>query len=297
MTPPKLFDRDLLRQRRDRAAAGFADFSFLKEEVSVRLVERLSEIKRSFPVVADLGCHSGSLGRLLTAELQPERLLSMDLSAAMVGQALGARLVASEEILPLKPASFDLITSAASLHWVNDLPGTLSQIYQALKPDGLFLAALIGGETLRELRHCLMEGELAVTGGASPRISPFIDVQAGGALLQRAGFTLPVADIERIEIDYSSPLKLLGDLRAMGETNVLTERHKTPLRRAVLMKAMALYQEKFGNGEGRVPATFDILWLTGWHPHESQQKPLKPGSGKISLTEALAPKADPASEE
>lgn len=297
VTQPILFDRTLLRQRRSRAAAGFQESAFLKDEVAIRLIERLNEINRNFPVVADLGCHSGGLGRLMASELHPQSLISIDLSSAMARQASGYTIVASEEALPLKPAGFDLITSALSLHWVNDLPGTLSQIFQALQPDGLFLAALFGGETLFELRHCLMEAELAVTGGASPRISPFTDIKTGGALLQRAGFALPVADIERIDIEYSSPLKLLADLRAMGETNALMDRHKAPMRRAMLMQAMALYQEKFTKPGGRVAASFDVLWLTGWHPHASQQKPLKPGSGKISLADTLAPKGDRANEE
>lgn len=192
-------------------------------------------------------------------------------------------IVADEEALPFVPESFDLIVSVLSLHAVNDLPGALLQIRHALKPDGLFLAALFGGETLNELRAAFAKGESDMTGGMSPRIAPFADVRALGALLQRAGFALPVADSERTSVRYSKFETLAADLRALGETNVLTERTRKPLSRAVLAATLAHYQDS----GGKYPATFDIVYLTGWAPHESQQKPLQPGSARARLADAL----------
>jgi SAM-dependent methyltransferase len=196
-------------------------------------------------------------------------------------------LAADEEALPFAPHSFDLVMSVLSLHWVNDLPGALIQIRQALEPDGLFLGALLGGETLAELRVALMEAELAEEAGAGPRVSPFAEVRDAGALLQRAGFALPVADVDTIPVTYPDALALMRDLRGMGESNAMVERRRTPTRRATLARAAAIYAEKYGQADGRVPATFQVITLTAWAPHPCQPKALAPGSARSRLADAL----------
>jgi SAM-dependent methyltransferase len=214
----------------------------------------------------------------------------------MVRRTGGDGVVADEELLPFRPASLDAVASNLALHWVNDLPGALLQIRQALKPDGLFLGALLGGETLKELRQCLMEAELAATGGASPRVSPFADSRDAGALLQRAGFALPVTDTDTVTVQYASPLKLMRDLRGMGAANAVAGRLLKPTRRAVMLEALRLYREKFAGAEGRVPATFQVVYMIGWAPHESQQQPLKPGAFTHKLADALRTQELPAGE-
>jgi SAM-dependent methyltransferase len=214
-------------------------------------------------------------------------VIETDLSAAMLGQRPGHRLQIDEEALPFGPASLDLVVSSLALHWVNDLPGTLIQVRRALKPDGLFLGAIFGGQTLTELRQCLIQAESDLTGGAALRIAPFADAFDVAGLLQRAGFALPVADLDRVMVRYDHPLKLIGDLRRMGETNALADGRGRPLSRPVLARAMALYQERFSDPDGRVRATFDIMTMTGWAPHPTQQQPLKPGSAKMRLADAL----------
>ena len=196
-------------------------------------------------------------------------------------------LAADEEFLPFAPASFDLVISAVSLHWVNDLPGALLQIRQALKPDGLFLGAMLGGETLVELRGALLEAESEVEGGAGPRVSPFADVADAGGLLQRAGFALPVADRDRITVTYPNALALMKELGEMGESNAVAERRKAMSRRLTLFRAAEIYHERYADPEGRLPATFDVVYLTGWSPHPSQQQPMAPGSAQNRLAEAL----------
>jgi SAM-dependent methyltransferase len=196
-------------------------------------------------------------------------------------------VAADEEALPFRDGSLDLVVSALALQFVNDLPGALIQIRRALKPDGLFLAALIGGDSLSELREAFSQAESEVEGGVSPRVAPFADLRDLGALLQRAGFALPVTDIDRVTVRYSSPLALMHDLRRMGATNVLTERRRKPLRRATLQRLFEIYAERFADPDGRVRSTFEIVWLSGWAPHESQQQPLKPGSAKTRLADAL----------
>ena len=196
-------------------------------------------------------------------------------------------LVADEELLPFKEHSFDAILSNLSLHWVNDLPGALAQIRSCLKPDGLFLASLFGTGTLQELRTALMEAELAETGGASPRVSPFADLRDAAGLLQRAGFALPVADADAVTVTYGDFFALLRDLRGMGETNILIDRLKRPTRRTVFARAAAIYQERFADAQGRLPATFQVLFLTGWAPDPSQQQPAKRGSGRTSLKDVF----------
>ena len=280
-----IFDRALLARRRDRAAPAFDQHNFLVREVAARLADRLRDINRDFTSVLDLGCHCGELAAALPGP--PETLVRTDLSAAMVARAGGLGVQADEEFLPFAEASFDLVVSCLSLHWVNDLPGTLIQINRCLKPDGLFLAALFGAGTLRELREAWLAAEMETQGGASPRVSPFAEVREAGGLLQRAGFALPVADTEAITVTYADAPALMADLRAMGESNTLAARRREPTRRGTLEAAAAAYRERFAEPDGRLPASFEILTLTGWHPHESQQKPLKPGSATARLADAL----------
>ena len=206
---------------------------------------------------------------------------------AVILEARPRSLVADEEWLPFREESFDLVTSCLSLHWVNDLPGALIQINRSLKPDGLFLSALLGGETLHELRTCLFEAEIAVTGGSGPRVSPLTDLRDAGALMQRAGFALPVIDADTITVTYASPFALMQDLRAMGETNAVLDRPKRGLRRDVLMRTAELYGSRHGLPDGRIPATFQVIYMHGWAPHESQPRPMRPGSAKSRLADAL----------
>ena len=282
------FDRVQLRRRRDRAAAKFADHSFLLDEVSLRLAERLDDIKRKFPLAVNLGCHDGRLTGHLSGRSGIEHLFQCDISHAMVGEAKGPyRVVADEEWLPFADARLDLVISALSLHWVNDLPGALIQIRRALRPDGLFLAAILGGDSLTELRQALVRAESELQGGISPHIAPFVEIRDLGALLQRAGFALPVVDSDTITVTYPDALALMRDLRGMGESNILRARQRHFTRRSTLYAAAQHYREMFGDVEGRIPATFQILYLAGWSPHASQQQALKPGSGEMNLAEAL----------
>jgi SAM-dependent methyltransferase len=288
--PPLLFDRALHRKRLDRSASRFAEAAFLKARASTDLVERLEAILRSFPRSVDLCARDGGFARALADSPARERvglLVETDLSQAMLAGRAGPRVVLDEERLPFAPGSLDLVVSALGLHWTNDLPGALVQIRRALKPDGLFLAALMGGSTLIELRACLFEAEAEVAGGAGPRVSPFAEAIDAAALLQRAGFALPVVDSDKVVVRYADPLKLLADLRAMGETSALIDRPARPLTRAVLARTFELYAARFRDADGRFKATVEILTVTGWTPHESQQKPLKPGSAKARLADAL----------
>ncbi len=281
-----VFDRDVVRRHRDRAAPRLDAHDFLLREVGERLVDRLDDIRRTFPLTLDLGCHSGQLSRLVGRRGGIKSLIHCDLSGAMAAIAPAPALVADEEILPFGNREFDAVLSLLSLHWINDLPGALCQIRMALKPDGLFLAAMLGGDTLKELRRALMEAESAVEGGVSPRVSPFADVRDAGALLQRAGFALPVVDTEIIEVRYSDPFKLMADLRGMGESNAVRHRRKKFTRRATLLNAASRYVELFGDASG-IPATFQILYLTAWAPHPSQQQPLRPGSAANRLADVV----------
>lgn len=288
--PPRLFDRALHRKRLDRAAATFARAEFLHRRAAFDLAERLSGIMRDFPVAVELSARAGGLREALAEEGAADRigvLIESDLSAAMLRGRTGARVALDEEQLPFAPESLDLVVSTLGLHWTNDVVGALIQIRQALKPDGLFLAAFLGGTTLTELRQSLVAAEVELLGGAGSRISPFADVADAAALLQRAGFALPVADVDRVSVSYEHPLKLLADLRQMGETNVLAERHPKALTRALVARACDLYLERFAGPDGRVPATFEIITLTGWAPHETQPQALRPGSAKMRLADAL----------
>lgn len=260
---PIIFDRQAVRRHRDRAAAVPHDY-FLFREMAERLCERLPDFTRQFPMALDIGAHAGILAAALQDRGGIRTLVQTDMSPAMVAQAEGLRVAADEEFLPFAENTFDLVLSAGSLHWVNDLPGALIQIRHALKSDGLFMAMLPGGETLKELRACLEQAEMRVSGGVSPRISPFIDVRDAGALLQRTGFSMPVADSETLTVSYENPLALLEDLRGMGETNALVGRRRALTPQALLFEAMAHYEDRFAGENGLVPATFELVTMTGW---------------------------------
>ena len=286
----RVFDRKSVRRHRDRSAASLPDCDFLLREIAERLAERLEEVTRAFPLALDLGCRSGLLSETLGSRGGVEHLVQAELSQALARHAAEnerSTVVADEEALPFGSNSFDLVLSLLSLHWVNDLPGALLQIRHALKPDGLFLAALFGGETLRELRAVLLEAESEIESGASPRVSPFAELRDAGGLLQRAGFALPVADMDTITVRYPDALALMRDLRGMGESNAVIGRRPGLSRRATLARAAALYEERHRQADGKIPATFQVIFLTGWAPHESQQKPLAPGSAKTRLAEVL----------
>jgi SAM-dependent methyltransferase len=269
---PMLFDRALLRARQARAQRGeFA--TFLLDRVAEEMKERLQAVLREFEHAADVG----TAGDQVRAAL-----------ADHVGQLARVDLPDIEsEPLPLSPESLDLVVSALAFQFVNDLPGALAQLRRALKPDGLLLAAMIGGDTLIELRQSFAAAEAELEGGVSPRVAPFADLRDIGALLQRAGFALPVTDVDRVVVRYDSALALMADLRRMGATNILVERRRTPTRRATMLRMAQLYGERFADADGRIRATFDVIWLSGWAPHASQQKPLQPGSAKASLAEAV----------
>ena len=245
-------------------------------------------VERGFARILNLGAHHGLLAvRLAETHPAADLVVNMEASASLLALCKPPMVRGDEELLPFRDGAFDLIASALSLQFVNDLPGAMIQIRRALKPDGLFLGSVLGGATLQELRQAFTEAELELEGGVSPRVAPMADIRDFGALLQRAGFALPVADTDLVTVTYPSPLALMLELRAMGAGNVLTERRKRPLRRATLARAMGLYQQHFGTGHGRVRATFEIIHLAGWAPHESQQKPLRPGSAQARLADAL----------
>ena len=294
MPGPAIFDRHLLRTRQRRARAR-GPATFLLEHVAAELAERLAAVLRTFDVAVDLGTPTDSLRRDLAAGGKIATVIAAEPAAAAL-DARFPRVAADEEALPFADGALDLVVSALALQWVNDLPGTLIQIRRALKPDGLLLAAMLGGDSLNELREAFAAAESEIEGGVSPRVAPFADLRELGALMQRAGFALPVVDSDRLTVRYDSAFALMRDLRAMGATNVLAERRRTPLRRATLLRMAEIYAERFADADGRVRATFEIAWLTGWTPHESQQKPLKPGSAARRLADALGTKELPAGE-
>lgn len=284
-----VFDRKLLILRKERAHRQGGDSDFLFREVADRLADRLLDVKRSFPLALDLGGHGGVVAQELQGRGGIETLVqaNLSLSGAHKANAFGPAVRCDEEWLPVKDAAFDLVISNLSLHWTNDLPGALIQICRALRPDGLFQGAILGGETLRELRDCLMQAELDISGGVSPRVSPFADVRDLGGLMQRAGFSLPVVDSDVITVTYENMFRLIADLRGMGETNAVLQQSRKIPPRALFMRAAELYQQKYANAEGRIEATFHIFYLHGWAPHESQPQPLRPGSASASLAKAL----------
>ncbi|MCC6949653.1 MAG: methyltransferase domain-containing protein [Bradyrhizobiaceae bacterium] len=292
---PRLFDRALLRTHAHRAAEA-REQNFLLQRAAEDLTERLQTVTRTFELGLDVGTPGEALRRVLAASARVERLIACEPLAAMRDLALGPRVAADEEALPFADGAFDLVVSALALHWVNDLPGALVQIRRALRPDGLLLAVLAGGETLTELRQSFAAAEAELEGGASPRVAPFVEVRALGSLLQRAGFALPVTDVDRLTVRYSGMDALLRDLRAMGATNALVERRKTPLRRETLGRAAAIYAERFADPDGRLRATFDLLSISAWAPAATQQQPLRPGSARMRLADALGTKELPAGE-
>lgn len=269
---PRFFDRALLTKRQARAHALGAEM-FLLDRVADDMAERLGAVLRTFSAGADIGTPADAVALML---------------APQAGKIQRIALPGNDsDALPLAPASLDLAVSALALQFVNDLPGVLTQIRRALRPDGLLIAALAGGDTLSELRHSFAQAETEIEGGISPRVAPMIEVRDAGALLQRAGFALPVTDVDRIMVRYDNAFALMRDLRRMGATNILIERRRMPLRRATLLRMAQIYSERFADPDGRIRATFDIVWMSGWAPHDSQPKPLRPGSGKMSLEAAV----------
>ncbi len=281
-TSPEIFDRALIRARR-RRAVDLGPVTFLLDRVADEFAERLAAVMRRFDLALDIGTPGaavrGALARLSS--------IGTIVGASVACDAQQTSVAADEEALPFRDASLDLIVSGLALQFVNDLPGVLVQIRRALKPDGLFVAAVLGGETLTELRQAFAAAESEVEGGVSPRVAPFADLRDLGALLQRAGFALPVTDVDRVIVRYANVFDLMHDLRRMGATNALVARRRTPLRRATLLRMAEIYAQRFADGDGRLRATFEIVWLSGWAPHPDQQKPLKPGSAKARLADAL----------
>jgi SAM-dependent methyltransferase len=283
MSTPDVFDRSLVRRRLARALkAGYADFLLLRTVEDLQ--ERLSTVLRSFPLALDVGTPTSAATAALRRSGFTEKVVRLA-PVAEAGAVLG-----DEERLPFSGEQFDLAVSLLALQGVNDLPGALIQIRRALKADGLFIGALLGGATLTELRQALTQAEAEIEGGVSPRVAPFADLRDIGGLLQRAGFALPVTDSDVIRVRYANAFALMRDLRSMGLTNALNDRRRTPLKRATLFRAAEIYAERFADPDGRIPATFEIVWLSGWTPHESQQKPLRPGTAKVRLADALGTK-------
>lgn len=282
--PHVIFDRKLLRKRQRRAERAGAE-KFLLARATEELFDRLAAVTRKFSRAALIETPDAEVLRrqlLASGRIDSADILNVD--------------DATERIAGAKPAHYDLAISLLSMQWFNDLPGVLAQIRRTLKPDGLLLAAMTGGDTLAELRDALASAESEIEGGISPRVSPFVEVRTLGGLLQRAGLALPVTDIDRVSVRYANALELMRDLRRMGAANALIERSRKPVKRATLFRAADLYRERYADPDGRVRATFEILWLSGWAPHESQQQPLKPGSAKTRLADALRAVEFPAGE-
>jgi SAM-dependent methyltransferase len=294
LTSPSIFDRGLIQRNLARSADTLPRADFLIRHAAEELAGRLACVKREFERAADVGAYHGAMARLLRERAPGVTVVSLSAVEALASACPAPRAVASEEALPLKDASLDLATSVLSLHLVNDLPGALIQIRRALRPDGLFLGALLGGDTLIELRQAFMQAEMETIGGVSPRVFPTADVRDMGGLLQRAGFALPVADAERLTVTYADPLALMRELKAMGAANPLAARARKPMRRDTLARALEIYAGRFTGADGKARATFEILYLCGWAPHESQQKPLKPGSAAARLADALGAEELPA---
>lgn len=289
MSAPVVFDHALIRARAKRARMQGAA-TFLVERAAEDLAQRLAVILREFDVAADLFTPTQTAADALRASGKVGKVIEVRSSS----DSEPSTIIADEEALPFANDSLALVVSLLALQSVNDLPGLFAQIRRALKPDGLFLCAMLGGDTLSELRQAFAAAEVEIEGGLSPRVAPFADVRDIGGLLQRAGFALPVTDIDRAVVRYPSLLALMQDLRRMGATNPLVQRQRKPLRRSTLLRVAEIYTERFADPDGRVRATFDIVWLSGWAPHESQQKPLRPGSAQARLADALGTREIPA---
>lgn len=286
-----LFDSNLAARRRERAlASGDDKAAFLLDIAGRELADRLAVVERNFENAVELHGGTGVTAReaLATGKIGAISRIETSETFRHSGDAF---TVAALDDVPLEPQSVNLVLSPLSLHLVNDTPGALIRIRRALKPDGLLLAAIPGAGTLAELRDVLLSAEAEITGGASPRVIPFVDVRDAGALLQRAGFALPVVDAETYTVRYDSLFPLMRDLRAMGMTNPLSGRSRTPVTRRFFVRAAELYAERYSDPDGRIRATFSIIYASGWAPHESQQQPLKPGSAKMRLADALRPES------
>ncbi len=290
---PLLFDRARIAKNRDRASQNFEDYAFLKVKESTQLLDRLQDSPRRFDHALDLWAHTGQASQILNTSGLVDHITALEPSDNM-RETLGSKNIPTKawdnDLLPFDPDRFDLAVSVLGLHWANDLPGVLREIRRVLKPDGLFLACLFGGGTLNELRSALIEAETEITGGISPRLSPLPGLQDMAGLLQRAGFALPVADIERVTVRYSHPMKLLQDLKGMGEQAAFLKRdgqERRPLSRRILAHMSDIYADRFSEPDGKVRASFEIIWLSGWAPADNQPKPLWPGSGKFSLADAI----------
>jgi SAM-dependent methyltransferase len=282
---PVIVDRALLRIRRRRALA-LGPSTFLLDRVAEELSDRLGAVLRTFPCGLDLGTPTDAVRRMLAHSGKVDAIIAVNPSAVLEAGS-GLAVAADEEALPFRDGALDLVVSGLALHFVNDLPGALVQIRRALKPDGLFVAALLGGDTLTELRQAFAAAEAEMDGGISPRVLPFADLRDLGSLLQRAGFALPVTDVDRLTVRYASPLALMHELRRMGAANPLVDRRRRPLRRATLARVLEIYGARFADPDGRIRATFEIVYLSGWAPHENQQQPLAPGSARTRLADAL----------
>ncbi|MEM1307612.1 MAG: methyltransferase domain-containing protein [Pseudomonadota bacterium] len=287
MSVPSIFDRELVRRRRARAAAHLADHAFLLDRVVDDLIERLAFVNRAFDDVVIVGAHDGRVGRRVRSALPAARVLEVDHAIELVALCDGPSVLGDEEMLPFEPQSFDCVIAPLTLQFTNDLPGALWQLQNALKPDGLLLGAIVGGRTLEELAEVMALAESSVRGGMSPRVAPRVDVRDLGALLQRAGFAMPVTDSDCMTVTYATLFDLIRDLKGMGATNALVERSRVPTTRGLLLRAAELYAERHGLDDGRINATFEVLTMTGWAPHPDQPRPLKPGSATHRLADAL----------
>ncbi|MGH1353309.1 MAG: class I SAM-dependent methyltransferase [Methyloligellaceae bacterium] len=291
-----IFDRDLLSAKRCRFAGSAEDYDFLLKRVAEDIADRLSAVTRKFSHALEVGAHHGVVGRLLMQGQIIDELTSMEECPALLNKCAGTKIQGDPENLPFESGAFDLVISALSLHFVNDLPGALLQIRRVLRPDGLFIGVMPGGRTLFELRESFAVAEEEIEGGVSPRVAPFVDVRDGGALLQRTGFALPVSDLDVVQVSYETPFHLMRELQRMGGSNILRSRSRKPLRRSTMMRMVEVYQQRFEGADGRIPATFELLNLAGWSPHESQQKPLQPGTAKTRLADALGVEEFPTGE-
>ena len=288
-TIPRLFDTQAQRRNRSRAAPHYDDFRFLKEEAALRIADRVELVRRDFALSLDFGAHDGTLTRHLKPLGKIGTIIQADPAPqfAVIARDQGPAIATDYSILPFAYESFDAVFSCLTLHWVDDLPGVISQMRNLLKPDGMLLLSMLGGNSLHQLRSALAAAETEINGGLSPRTAPMADIRDVGGLLGRAGLALPVADADRITVNYPNMFRLMADLRGMGEGNAMIERVRRPTSRQVFMRAAEIYQSEFGNDDGTIPASFEIITLTGWAPHESQQKPLRPGAATHRLGDTL----------